>query len=95
MCAGCTLAALLPAAMAEARAPSAQGLLRCMATSAFAFFLFAYQVGPAAARAPHGPRLPAGRRSRGHALAPRLTLPSDYLADAWVCMVLASSCMRA
>jgi hypothetical protein len=52
MCAGCTLAALLPAAVAEARAPSAQGLLRCMGTSAFAFFLFAYQVGPAAARAP-------------------------------------------
>jgi len=43
-CAGCTLAAMLPAAVAEARRPSAQGLLRCMAASSFAFFLFAYQV---------------------------------------------------
>lgn len=43
-CACLTLAALLPAALAEARRPSSQGLLRCMAASSFAFFLFAYQV---------------------------------------------------
>ena len=44
MCAGATLFTALPAMLQEIRRPSKKGLLLCMASTAFAFFLFSYQV---------------------------------------------------
>ncbi|CAL8467236.1 g6772 [Coccomyxa elongata] len=44
MCAGATLFTALPAMLQQIRRPSKKGLLLCMASSAFAFFLFSYQV---------------------------------------------------
>jgi alpha-1,3-glucosyltransferase len=44
MCAVTTLAAMAPAMAQQMRRPSQKGLLLCMASSAFSFFLFSYQV---------------------------------------------------
>jgi hypothetical protein len=44
-CAGLTLLAALPSMVQQIRQPSSDGLLLAMANSAFAFFMFAYQVG--------------------------------------------------
>ncbi len=44
LCAGATLLTLLPAVVQQIRSPSEKGLLLCMASSAFSFFLFSYQV---------------------------------------------------
>jgi alpha-1,3-glucosyltransferase len=43
--AGLTLAAAAPAMAQQVADPSPQGLLLCMANSAFAFYMFGYQVG--------------------------------------------------
>ena len=43
-CMGLTLASAAPALLQQLRRPSQKGLLFCMASSAFSFFLFAYQV---------------------------------------------------
>mmetsp|Transcript_32802 Transcript_32802/g.93082 ORF Transcript_32802/g.93082 Transcript_32802/m.93082 type:complete len:286 (-) Transcript_32802:510-1367(-) len=44
MCTGATLMAFLPSMIQQVARPSPQGLLLCLANSAFAFFLFSYQV---------------------------------------------------
>ena len=44
LCAAVTLGTCLPAMAQQLLKPSSDGLLRCMACSAFAFFLFSYQV---------------------------------------------------
>ena len=44
LCTASTLIATTPALVKEARMPTARGLLTCMACSAFAFYLFSYQV---------------------------------------------------
>ena len=44
LCAAVTLGSCLPAMAQQLLKPSSHGLLRCMACSAFAFFLFSYQV---------------------------------------------------
>ncbi len=44
MCATGTLASAAPALLRQMRAPTPKGLLLCMASSAFSFYLFAYQV---------------------------------------------------
>lgn len=53
VCAAFTLAAAAPSMAQQIRAPSPQGLLLAMANSAFAFYMFGYQVrrgmGPASA----------------------------------------------
>ena len=43
-CMGMTLASAAPALLQQLRRPSPRGLLLCMASSAFSFFLFSYQV---------------------------------------------------
>ncbi|CAL5225224.1 g8012 [Coccomyxa viridis] len=44
LCMGSTLLAAMPVLVQEVRRPTARGLLVCMASSAFAFYLFSYQV---------------------------------------------------
>ena len=44
LCAGATALAMLPATVHQVLRPSAKGLLYAMANSAFAFFLFSFQV---------------------------------------------------
>jgi alpha-1,3-glucosyltransferase len=44
LCMGATLLTVLPAMAQQIRSPSRKGLLLCMASSAFSFFLFSYQV---------------------------------------------------
>ena len=46
LCMGSTLLAAMPVLVQEVRRPTARGLLVCMASSAFAFYLFSYQVMP-------------------------------------------------
>ena len=46
LCMASTLLAALPVLVQEVRRPTARGLLTCMASSAFAFYLFSYQVMP-------------------------------------------------
>lgn len=43
LCAGSTLLFALPVLVKEVLRPSARGLLVCMTSSAFAFYLFSYQ----------------------------------------------------
>ncbi|KAG1657002.1 hypothetical protein FOA52_012003 [Chlamydomonas sp. UWO 241] len=44
LCAGITVAAAMPAILHQIARPSKQGLLTCMANSAFAFYMFSFQV---------------------------------------------------
>ena len=44
LCMASTLLAAMPVLVQEVRRPTARGLLTCMASSAFAFYLFSYQV---------------------------------------------------
>lgn len=44
LCAACTLVSAAPALLQQVRRPSPKGLLMCMASSAFSFYLFSYQV---------------------------------------------------
>ena len=46
LCTATTLLAAMPVLVQEVRRPTARGLLVCMASSAFAFYLFSYQVMP-------------------------------------------------
>lgn len=59
----CTVAAFTPACLHQAARPSRLGFLYCLTNTAFAFYMFSYQVPPPAVHAPRSRRLDSWLRS--------------------------------